>query len=150
LFKIADIFTGRYNLIRYFSKLHLFILKNFKNKYLNELIGIPILVLITIGRKSNKKRYAPLVYFKIDDCLLIVASNGGNPKDPNWYQNLISQKTVHININGKIYECNYSIIENELRDYYWTEILKIYPKYNEYQNLSGRIIPVVNLKKIVV
>jgi deazaflavin-dependent oxidoreductase (nitroreductase family) len=150
LFKIADIFTGRYTLIRYISKLHLFILTNFKNKYLNELIGIPVLILITIGRKSNKKRYAPLVYFQIDDSLLIVASNGGNPKNPNWYQNLISQETVHININGKVNECNYSIIENKLRDYFWTEILKIYPKYNEYQNLSGRTIPIVKLKQIIV
>ena len=51
MFKIADIFTGRYKLIRFFSKFHLFVLKNFNNKYLNNLLGIPVLVLITIGKK---------------------------------------------------------------------------------------------------
>ena len=148
MFTIADIFTGRYKLIRFFSKFHFFILKKFNNKYLNNLLGIPVLVLITIGRKSNVKRFAPLVYFNIDNSYIIVASNGGNPNDPNWYKNLICKDTVSINISGKEFECSYEILKNDYRTKIWTEIIKIYPKYTEYQKLSKRIIPLIKLNKI--
>ena len=94
------------------------------------------------------KRFAPLVYFNIDNSYIIVASNGGNPSDPNWYKNLICKDTVSINISGKEFECSYEILKNDYRTKIWTEIIKIYPKYTEYQKLSKRIIPLIKLNKI--
>ena len=148
MFSISNIFTGRYKLIKIFSKLHLFILNKFNNKYLNNLLGMPVLILFTIGRKTKKERSAPLVYFDIDNSYVIVASNGGNPNDPNWFKNLISKKTVKIKIAYDILECKYEILNNEYRKEVWNKIIKIYPKYVEYQNLSNRIIPLVRLYKI--
>ncbi len=148
MFSISNIFTGRYKLIKIFSKFHLFILNKFNNKYLNNLLGMPVLILFTIGRKTKKIRSAPLVYFDIDNSYVIVASNGGNPNDPNWFKNLISKKTVKIKIADEILECKYEILKNEYRKEVWDKIIKIYPKYVEYQNLSKRIIPLVRLYKI--
>ena len=148
MFSISNIFTGRYKLIKIFSKFHLFILNKFNNKYLNNLQGMPVLILFTIGRKTQKERSAPLVYFDIDNSYVIVASNGGNPNDPNWFKNLISKKTVKIKIADEILECKYEILKNEYRKEVWDKIIKIYPKYVEYQNLSKRIIPLVRLYKI--
>tara|TARA_B100000029_G_scaffold492440_1_gene553747 strand:- start:554 stop:1000 length:447 start_codon:yes stop_codon:yes gene_type:complete len=148
MFSISNIFTGRYKLIKIFSKFHLFILNKFNNKYLNNLLGMPVLILFTIGRKTKKIRSAPLVYFDIDNSYVIVASNGGNPNDPNWFKNLISKKTVKIKIADEILECKYEILKNEYRKEVWDKIIKIYPKYVEYQNLSKRIIPLVRLHKI--
>ena len=148
MLNISNIFTGRYKLIKIFSKLHLFILNKFNNKYLNNLLGMPVLILFTIGRKTKKERSAPLVYFDIDNSYVIVASNGGNPNDPNWFKNLISKKTVKIKIADDILECKYEILKNEYRKEVWDKIIKIYPKYVEYQNLSKRIIPLVRLYKI--
>tara|TARA_Y100001970_G_scaffold12816_1_gene14603 strand:+ start:616 stop:1062 length:447 start_codon:yes stop_codon:yes gene_type:complete len=148
MLNISNIFTGRYKLIKIFSKLHLFILNKFNNKYLNNLLGMPVLILFTIGRKTKKERSAPLVYFDIDNSYVIVASNGGNPNDPNWFKNLISKKTVKIKIADDILECKYEILNNEYRKEVWNKIIKIYPKYVEYQNLSNRIIPLVRLYKI--
>tara|TARA_Y100001936_G_scaffold76127_1_gene74630 strand:+ start:1048 stop:1494 length:447 start_codon:yes stop_codon:yes gene_type:complete len=148
MLNISNIFTGRYKLIKIFSKLHLFILNKFNNKYLNNLLGMPVLILFTIGRKTKKERSAPLVYFDIDNSYVIVASNGGNPNDPNWFKNLISKKTVKIKIADDILECKYEILNNEYRKEVWNKIIKIYPKYVEYQNLSNRMIPLVRLYKI--
>tara|TARA_B100000427_G_C15187069_1_gene454288 strand:- start:116 stop:562 length:447 start_codon:yes stop_codon:yes gene_type:complete len=148
MFSISNIFTGRYKLIKIFSKFHLFILNKFNNKYLNNLQGMPVLILFTIGRKTQKERSAPLVYFDIDNSYVIVASNGGNPNDPNWFKNLISKKTVKIKIADEILECKYEILKNEYRKEVWDKIIKIYPKYVEYQDLSKRMIPLVRLYKI--
>ena len=148
MFSISNIFTGRYKLIKIFSKFHLFILNKFNNKYLNNLQGMPVLILFTIGRKTQKERSAPLVYFDIDNSYVIVASNGGNPTDPNWFKNLISKKSVKIKIADEILECKYEILKNEYRKEVWDKIIKIYPKYVEYQDLSKRMIPLVRLYKI--
>ena len=148
MFSISNIFTGRYKLIKIFSKFHLFILNKFNNKYLNNLQGMPVLILFTIGRKTQKERSAPLVYFDIDNSYVIVASNGGNPNDPNCFKNLISKKTVKIKIADEILECKYEILKNEYRKEVWDKIIKIYPKYVEYQDLSKRMIPLVRLYKI--
>ena len=148
MFSISNIFTGRYKLIKIFSKFHLFILNKFNNKYLNNLQGMPVLILFTIGRKTQKERSAPLVYFDIDNSYVIVASNGGNPNDPNWFKNLISKKTVKIKIADEILECKYEILKNEYRKEVWDKIIKIYQKYVEYQDLSKRMIPLVRLYKI--
>ena len=40
------------------------------------------------------------------------------------------------------------ILKNDYRTKIWTEIIKIYPKYTEYQKLSKRIIPLIKLNKI--
>ena len=148
MFSISNIFTGRYKLIKIFSKFDFFILNKFNNKYLNNLQGMPVLILFTIGRKTQKERSAPLVYFDIDNSYVIVASNGGNPNDPNWFKNLISKKTVKIKIADEILECKYEILKNEYRKEVWDKIIKIYPKYVEYQDLSKRMIPLVRLYKI--
>ena len=148
MFSISNIFTGRYKLIKIFSKFHLFILNKFNNKYLNNLQGMPVLILFTIGRKTQKERSAPLVYFDIDNSYVIVASNGGNPNDPNWFKNLISKKSVKIKIADEILECKYEILKNEYRKEVWDKIIKIYPKYVEYKDLSKRMIPLVRLYKI--
>ena len=126
----------------------MFILNKFNNKYLNNLQGMPVLILFTIGRKTQKERSAPLVYFDIDNSYVIVASNGGNPNDPNWFKNLISKKSVKIKIADEILECKYEILKNEYRKEVWDKIIKIYPKYVEYQDLSKRMIPLVRLYKI--
>ena len=101
---LSDVFTENFKLIKYFSKFHLWILRISKYTFLNSLIGIPVLVLITKGRSSGKERYAPLTYFPDGKSFMIVASNGGNKNPPNWYRNMIKQNAVKVVINNKMFK----------------------------------------------
>tara|TARA_B100000749_G_scaffold270487_1_gene250324 strand:- start:59 stop:400 length:342 start_codon:yes stop_codon:yes gene_type:complete len=112
------------------------------------LIGIPVLVLITKGRSSGKERYAPLTYFPDGKSFMIVASNGGNKNPPNWYRNMIKQNAVKVVINNKNYRCKYNVLESKEREIAWIRINKIYSKYSEYEEISGRVIPVIKLTPI--
>ena len=112
------------------------------------MIGIPVLVLITKGRSSGKERYAPLTYFSDENSFMIVASNGGNKNPPNWYRNMIKQNSVKVVINNKNYKCKYNVLESEEREIAWIKINKIYSKYSEYEEISGRIIPVIKLTPV--
>jgi deazaflavin-dependent oxidoreductase (nitroreductase family) len=145
---LSEVFKENFKLIKYFSKFHLWVLRISKYTFLNSLIGIPVLVLITTERSSGKERYAPLTYFPDEDSFMIVASNGGNKTPPNWYRNLIKQDSVKVIINNKNYKCKYNVLESEEREIAWISINKIYSKYSEYEEISGRVIPVIKLTPI--
>ena len=145
---LSEVFKENFKLIKYFSKFHLWVLRISKYTFLNSLIGIPVLVLITTGRFSGKERYAPLTYFPDEDSFMIVASNGGNKIPPNWYRNLIKQDLVKVIINNENYKCTYNVLESEEREIAWIKINKIYSKYSEYEEISGRVIPVIKLTPI--
>src|SRR5438874_251085 len=50
--------------------------------------GVPTLLLTTTGRRSGQPRTTPLIYGQNGDRYLVVASRGGAPTHPDWYQNL--------------------------------------------------------------
>ncbi len=50
--------------------------------------GQPILLLMTTGAKSGRRRSTPLLYFRQGDQIVVLASNGGQPRHPAWFYNL--------------------------------------------------------------
>ena len=50
--------------------------------------GVPILLLQTRGRKSGKEYTTPLMFGRDGDNLVLIASKGGDPRNPAWYHNL--------------------------------------------------------------
>ena len=64
-------------------------------------LGIPSLLLHTVGAKTGKARTASLTYARDGDDYLIVASKGGDPKAPGWYHNLKANPSVEINVGPK-------------------------------------------------
>ena len=64
-------------------------------------LGIPSLLLHTVGAKTGQARTASLTYARDGDDYLIVASKGGDPKAPGWYHNLKADPNVEINVGPK-------------------------------------------------
>src|SRR4051794_14826500 len=56
--------------------------------------GAPILLLTTKGRKSGEMRTTPLIFVSNGDSPAIIASKGGAPEHPDWYQNLAAEPHV--------------------------------------------------------
>ncbi len=46
----------------------------------------PVLLLTTTGAKSGQHYTTPMMYIPNGDRLLVIASNIGAPKHPDWYQ----------------------------------------------------------------
>src|SRR3569623_801732 len=60
-------------------------------------IGAPCLGLTTTGEVSGKERKFALIYGRTgpdDRDVVIVASKGGAPEDPQWYSNLVADPHV--------------------------------------------------------
>jgi deazaflavin-dependent oxidoreductase (nitroreductase family) len=58
--------------------------------------GVPTLLLTTVGKVSGANRRTALIYGRIGNDYVIVASKGGHPTHPLWYNNLVSHPTVQL------------------------------------------------------
>ncbi len=61
----------------------------------------PMLLLHTVGAKTGQPRTNSLAYFRDGNDYLVVASNGGGPRNPAWYHNLRAHPRVEINVGPK-------------------------------------------------
>ena len=67
---------------------------------LGRVVGAPVLLLTTTGRKTGKRRTWPLLYLVEGDSYVVVASNGGSITHPSWYLNLTSYPTATIRLRS--------------------------------------------------
>ena len=109
--------------------------------------GSTILLLTTTGRKSGEPRTTPLIYAQDGDNYVIVASNGGAPEHPGWYENLSRNPDVELQVLDEVFPARAHTAEGEERDRVWAKANEIWPHYAEYQEKTAREIPVVVLER---
>jgi deazaflavin-dependent oxidoreductase (nitroreductase family) len=88
----------------------------------------------------------PLIYKKVGDDYVIIASKGGFPKHPVWYLNLVDNPQCDIRVGKDIFSARARVAEGEERSRLWEELVEIYPPYTAYQEATDRVIPVVVLE----
>ena len=54
-----------------------------------------LVLLTTTGAKSGKTHTTPMMFVPDGDRLLVIASNMGAPKDPDWYRQSARQSQSH-------------------------------------------------------
>ena len=106
----------------------------------------PILLLTTKGRKSGRQRTTPLVYLPDGENMVIIASNGGSDRHPEWWLNLRSEPKAEVQVGRDVRAVVAEKAEGAERDRLWREVNEIYHGYDEYQRSTEREIPVVVLR----
>ncbi|HEU0295104.1 MAG TPA: nitroreductase family deazaflavin-dependent oxidoreductase [Anaerolineales bacterium] len=113
--------------------------------------GLPTLLLTTRGRKSGKLRRTAVIYGRDGDNYLVVASNGGAPKHPLWYLNLVEHPEVEIQVGPDKFNVRARTATTKEKPRLWQLMCKIYPQYDKYQvraEKAGRDIPVIILERV--
>jgi deazaflavin-dependent oxidoreductase (nitroreductase family) len=111
--------------------------------------GVPgkMLLLDHKGAKSGTERTSPLLYFRDDDDLVIVASKGGFPKHPAWYHNLKANPDTTVQVASHKLQVRARVATPEEREHLWPLAVKSYHGYEDYAARSkGREIPLVILE----
>lgn len=106
---------------------------------------LPTLLLTTKGRKSGKPRALPLIYGSAGGSYVVIASKGGMPKHPLWYENLVAHPDCELQVASKRIAARARVAEGEERERLWQQMAQIYPPYLTYQKATQRTIPVVVL-----
>jgi deazaflavin-dependent oxidoreductase (nitroreductase family) len=111
-------------------------------------LGIPSLLLHTVGAKTGVDRTTSLTYARDGDDYLIVASKGGDPKAPGWYHNLRKNPDVEINVGPRRFGVTARAVVPGDTEYarLWQIVNKNNGnRYAAYQEKTSRPIPVVVL-----
>lgn len=109
-------------------------------------LGAHILLLTTTGRKSGKRYITPLLYLDDGDDLVIIASNNGADRDPDWWRNLQADAAPMVQIGGKHKAVHAEEARGDERARLWSKIVARYPVYRGYERRTDREIPVVVLR----
>jgi deazaflavin-dependent oxidoreductase (nitroreductase family) len=109
--------------------------------------GVPTLVLTTTGRRSGQLRRNALIFGRDGDDYVIVASYGGSDHHPLWYQNLVEQPAVAVQVRTERFDAQARTATPEEKARLWPQMASIWPPYEEYQARTARDIPVVILER---
>ena len=110
--------------------------------------GSTILLLTTTGRRTGNESTTPLIYQLDGDNPVIVASKGGAPEHPGWYENLAKTPEVGVQIQAETFRACARVAEGEERERLWRLMNEMWPHYDEYAEKTDREIPVVVLARI--
>jgi deazaflavin-dependent oxidoreductase (nitroreductase family) len=113
------------------------------------MLGVPTLLLRTTGRRSGQRRTNALVYARDGDDYLVVASKGGADDPPAWLLNLEADPGVEIQVGRARRPATAAVVTRPDPDFerLWTIVNdNNRNRYNEYQEITERQIPVVRLR----
>ena len=68
----------------------------------HRVLGVPTLLLRTVGARTGKPRTAALVYARDGDDYVVVASNGGDDRAPGWLHNVRARPDVEVQIGRRV------------------------------------------------
>ncbi|WP_183094914.1 nitroreductase/quinone reductase family protein [Nocardioides stalactiti] len=107
---------------------------------------VPTLLLDHVGRKSGRRFTTPLLYLADGPRVVIVASQGGLPKNPQWFHNLVANPDTVIALRGeRRREVRARVADAAERAALWPRLVDLYADFDNYQAWTDREIPVVVL-----
>jgi deazaflavin-dependent oxidoreductase (nitroreductase family) len=112
------------------------------------LAGMPLLLLTTTGAKSGQTRVSPLAYTKDGDRLVIIASKGGAPTNPDWFYNVRANPTVTVEVGTERFQARATIPQGQERERLYKQMAQQLPVFAEYQQKTSRQIPVILLERL--
>jgi deazaflavin-dependent oxidoreductase (nitroreductase family) len=110
--------------------------------------GAPMILVTHTGAKSGRLRTTPLVYSTDGDRVVIIASMGGAPKNPQWLHNIAANPKVTVEVGDETYEADAEVLTGgSERQRLFEQQAALMPNFSDYQARTDRTIPVVVLTR---
>ena len=114
-------------------------------------VGMPLLLLETIGRRTGQPRITPLTYATQGTDFLVVGSNWGQPRQPGWVLNLLAKPEAVVSLHGTRIPVTARRLAEAERAEAWPLLVEVWPAYDDYAErmhaTSGREIMVFRLER---
>jgi deazaflavin-dependent oxidoreductase (nitroreductase family) len=137
---------SRRRLIRLLSRAHLGVQRLSGGRLGGRVAGMPVLLLTTTGRRSGRRRTTPLTFFRSGPELVVVASNGGADRAPDWSLNLQHEPAAEVRIGARRIAVQAREASDEERERLWPTITGTYAGYARYERRTSRAIPLFILR----
>lgn len=114
--------------------------------------GVFCLLLTTTGRSSGEPYTTPLIYTVdrtvADEAYVVIASKGGDDDHPDWYENLVEDRRVTVQVGAEVFDASAADVEDGAdRARLWRRMSEVWPDFDEYTQKTDRTIPVVRLTR---
>lgn len=113
-----------------------------------QMAGLPLLLLTTTGAKTGRALTKPLAYTKDGDRIFVIASFAGSPNNPAWFNNLLANPTVTVEVGSERFEARAVVTTGEERQRLFNTQADKIPIFHDYQKKTTRQIPVVVFERI--
>ncbi|MEV0662942.1 nitroreductase/quinone reductase family protein [Actinomadura luteofluorescens] len=111
--------------------------------------GGRLLLLTTTGARGGAPHTTPLGYLPDGvGRVLVIGSAGGAPRNPAWYHNLVANPRVTVESGVFAYEAEAVVLAGDERDRAFARAAEADPGWAEYEEKSGRTLPVVALVQV--
>lgn len=128
--------------LKIFTKINVFVYKLSGGRLMNKLDGMPIVLVTMKGARSGRTITIPLMYVPHERGFILVASQGGAPKHPAWYHNLVKNPEIAITHEGQTRKLTARRVDEDEKTSLWPTCIEYYPPYEQYQKRTERKIPV--------
>ena len=127
--------------LKTFTRLHVFLHRLSRGGF-NKLGGDEVCFVTMTGAKSGRTLTIPLMYVPHGEGVLLVASQGGAPRNPVWYHNLVENPDIEVEHRGKRMKLRARLAEPAEKAALWSVCDRHYAPYAEYRVRTTRDIPV--------
>ena len=133
---------------KYFGKVHGLLYRVSGGRFGDRMGWIKVALVETVGRKSGKRRTAPIACYPYRDSVVVSASNSGQEKHPAWYLNMQANPDVTVQMGKERYQAVAEEVPDEEREELWKTIVDINKHQGEYLASVERKIPLVWFRRI--
>jgi deazaflavin-dependent oxidoreductase (nitroreductase family) len=124
------------------SRTHVFLNRLTLGKMFNTLAGDEVCFVTMTGAKSGRSITMPLMYVPYNDGVLLVASQGGAPRNPVWYYNIAKNPDICVKYRGKVMMLRARLASAQEKPDLWPLCDRAYAPYAQYRARTRRDIPI--------
>ncbi len=129
-------------IVKAVTRTHVWLHRLTGGRFFNQLGGDDVCFVTMTGAKSGRTITIPLMYVPYQDGVLLVASQGGMPKNPVWYGNLVKHPDIEVNHRGRRMRLRARQATAEEKPALWPICDRHYAPYAEYRQRTTRDIPI--------
>lgn len=108
----------------------------------------PVLVMTSKGARTGEPRRALLTFTRDGADYVVAGTDGGAPSDPSWVHNVRAYPGVSIEAEGRTFEATASMVDPIDRGRLWDRHVATLPKFADYPDKAGRVIPMIRLTPV--
>lgn len=110
--------------------------------------GKTLLLLHTLGAKSQQERINPVACIKDGNQWAVIASKGGAPTHPDWYYNIVANPQVTVEVGADKFQARATVAEEPERSRLYENMVAVMPGFDDYRRKTTRVIPVIVLTRV--
>ncbi|MEE2032596.1 nitroreductase family deazaflavin-dependent oxidoreductase [Rhodococcus chondri] len=110
-------------------------------------MGMDVLILHTVGRRSGRPRETPLMHLPDGEHAVLVVASGGGDRNPDWHANLVAhpdQASIELPGREPVPVTPHEL-EGAERERAWQRVAAAQPRIAKYQSKAGRRYPLIRL-----